>query len=203
MALTEKQRHIHDYLCRFIAARGYSPTIAEIQKQYKLRSPSTVHQILSELVNKRYIRRVPNIARGIEILKASELCGLAEIPLLGVISAGSPIEAVLTNETIEVPRALKRSPNTYGLRVRGDSMIDEGLLDGDYIAVEPSPVATNKQIVVALINGNRATLKRFKRVGNTVHLEPANPKYKTLIIKPPDTVEVQGIYTGSVRIIRG
>src|ERR1044072_3861886 len=114
MALTEKQRHIHDYLCRFITARGYSPTIAEIQKQYKLKSPATVHQILSELINKKYIRRVPNIARGLEILKDSELCGVVEIPLLGVIAAGSPIEAILTNETIEVPRALKRSPNTYG-----------------------------------------------------------------------------------------
>jgi repressor LexA len=201
MNLTEKQRNIHDFICRFIGAYGYSPTIAEIQRQYGLKSPATVHHVLSELVKKKYIRRIDNAARGIKVLKESEVPSLFEIPLLGVISAGNPIEAILNNETIEVPRALKRSANTYGLRVRGDSMIDEGLLDGDYIAVEPSPEAENKQIVVALINGSKATLKRFKRVGKAIHLEPANPKYNTIIIKPPDTIEIQGIYIGSVRII--
>lgn len=202
MALTEKQRNIHDFICRFIAAYGYSPTIAEIQIQYGLKSPATVHHALSELVRKKYIRRVPNAARGIKILKESDVPSLFEIPLLGIISAGEPIEAILTNETIEVPRALKRSARTFALQVRGDSMIGEGLIDGDYIAVEPTPLAENRQIVVALINGSEATLKRFKKVGNTVHLEPANPKYKTIVIKPPNTVEVQGIFTGAVRINR-
>jgi repressor LexA len=203
MKLTEKQRHIHDFICRFIAARGYSPTIADIQKQYHLKSPSTVHHTLSELVRKKYLRRTANAARGLEVLKDSEVSGLFEIPLLGIISAGKPIEAILTNDTIEVPRALKKSPKTFALRVSGDSMIEEGLLDGDYIAVEPAQIAANRQIVVALINGSEATLKRFIRKGNVIHLEPANPKYKTLVIKPPHTVEIQGIYTGLVRINKG
>src|ERR1051325_6098601 len=107
MGLTEKQRKIHDFVCRFAAARGYSPTIADIQQQFKLKSPATVHQLISELVRKRSLRRTPNAARGLEILKESEAGGLFEIPLLGRISAGKPIEAILTNETIEVPRALK------------------------------------------------------------------------------------------------
>jgi repressor LexA len=202
MEITEKQRKVHDFICRFTSARGYSPTLADIQSHFNLKSPATVHQILSELVRKKYLRRTPNAARGLEILKESEVSGLFEIPLLGIISAGKPIEAVLTNDTIEVPRALKRSPKTFALKVSGDSMIGEGLLDGDYIAVEPSQTARNKQIVVALINGSEATLKRFKRVGNAVYLEPANPKYKTIVIKSPDTVEIQGIFTGLVRINR-
>jgi repressor LexA len=200
MSLTEKQRKIHDFICRFTSARGYSPTIADIQKQFKLKSPATVHHLLSELVAKKYIRRTPNAARGLEILKESEVSSLFEIPLLGIISAGRPIEAVLTNDTIEVPRALKRSPKTFALKVSGDSMIGEGLLDGDFIAVEPAQTASNKQIVVALINGSEATLKRYIRKGNTVYLEPANPKYKTIVIKAPDTVQIQGIFTGSLRI---
>jgi repressor LexA len=203
MRLTEKQRNIHDFICRFTGAYGYSPTIAEIQRQYGLKSPATVHHVLSELVRKKYIRRIANAARGIEILIESEVSSLFELPLLGIISAGKPIEAILTNDTIEVPRALKKSAKTFALKVSGDSMIGEGLLDGDYIAVEPSQTARNKQIVVALINGSEATLKRFKRVGNAVHLEPANPKYKTIVIKAPDTVEIQGIFTGSLRINKG
>jgi repressor LexA len=203
MTLTEKQRHIHDFICRFIGAYGYSPTIAEIQRQYGLKSPATVHQALSELVRKQYIRRTANAARGIEVLKESEVSGLFEIPLLGIISAGKPIEAILTNDTIEVPRALKKSARTFALRVSGDSMIGEGLLDGDYIAVEPSQSARNRQIVVALINGSEATLKRFRREGGIVYLEPANPKYKTIIIRAPDTVQIQGILTGSLRLIKG
>jgi repressor LexA len=203
MTLTEKQRHIHDFICRFIGAYGYSPTIAEIQRQYGLKSPATVHQALSELVRKQYIRRTANAARGIEILKESEVSGLFEIPLLGIISAGKPIEAILTNDTIEVPRALKKSARTFALRVSGDSMIGEGLLDGDYVAVEPSQSARNRQIVVALINGSEATLKRFRREGGIVYLEPANSKYKTLVIRPPDTLQIQGILTGSLRLIKG
>lgn len=202
MKLTEKQRNVHDFICRFTAARGYSPTIAEIQQQYDLRSPSTVHQILSALVNKKYLRRVANVARGIEILRNSEPSGTGKIPLLGLISAGQPIEAILTNDTREVPHEMIKSDKTFALQVSGDSMIGEGIFDGDIIVVEPSQSARKGQTVVALINGSEATLKRFKRVGNAIHLEPANPRYKTIVIKPPDTVEIQGILTGSYRIYK-
>ncbi len=200
MALTEKQRHIHDFLCRFVKRHGTTPTIAEIQRHFHLKSTSSVHHLLSALVNEGYIRRTPNAARGLELVRDIEPSGVCKIPLLGIISAGLPIEAILSHEEMDVPPDMKWSDKTFGLRVRGDSMIGEGILDGDRIAVEPAQTARNKQIVVALINGYEATLKRFKREGNRIYLEPANPRHKTLVIKPPDFVEIQGLYTGLVRI---
>jgi repressor LexA len=200
MILTEKQHHLHDFLCRFNLAKGYAPTIADIQKQFKQSSTSTVHKMLAQLERKGFIRRTPNISRGIEILKSSEQNGLCKIPLLGLIAAGQPIEAILRNDTREVPVAMIRSAKTFALQVSGDSMINEGIFDGDIIVVEPCQTAGKGQMVVALINGSEATLKRFRRVGNTVYLEPANPKYKTIVVKPPNTVEIQGILTGSYRL---
>jgi repressor LexA len=200
MSLTEKQHLLHDFLCRFHLAKGYSPTIADIQQQFKQGSTSTVHKMLSTLERKGFIRRTTNVSRGIEILKNNESNGLCKIPLLGLISAGQPIEAILRNDTREVPAEMIRSDKTFALQVSGDSMIGEGIFDGDIIVVEPSQTARKGQTVVALINGSEATLKRFRRVGNSVYLEPANPRYKTIVIKPPNTVEIQGILTGAYRI---
>jgi repressor LexA len=200
MILTEKQHLLHDFLCRFHLAKGYSPTISDIQQQFKQSSTSTVHKMLAQLEKKGFIRRTPNISRGIEILKSIEQSRLCKIPLLGLIAAGQPIEAILRNDTREVPAEMIRSAKTFALQVSGDSMINEGIFDGDIIVVEPSRTAQKGQMVVALINGSEATLKRFRRVGNTVYLEPANPKYKTIVVKPPNTVEIQGILTGSYRI---
>jgi repressor LexA len=200
MILTEKQHHLHDFLCRFNLAKGYPPTINDIQKQFKQSSTSTVHKMLAQLERKGFIKRTPNISRGIEILKSSEQNGLCKIPLLGLIAAGQPIEAILRNDTREVPVAMIRSAKTFALQVSGDSMINEGIFDGDIIVVEPCQTAGKGQMVVALINGSEATLKRFRRAGNTIYLEPANPKYKTIVVKPPNTVEIQGILTGSYRL---
>jgi repressor LexA len=200
MILTEKQSLLHDFLCRFYLAKGYTPTIADIQQQFKQSSTSTVHKMLSHLERKGYIRRTPNVSRGIEILRGHEASGLSRIPLLGLIAAGQPIEAILRNDTREVPAEMIRSDKTFALQVSGDSMIGEGIFDGDIIVVEPAHSARKGQTVVALINGSEATLKRFRRVGNTVYLEPANPRYKTIVVKPPNTVEIQGILTGAYRI---
>jgi repressor LexA len=200
MILTEKQHLLHDFICRFNLAKGYPPTISDIQKQFKQNSTSTVHKMLAQLEKKGFIRRTPNISRGIEILKNSEQSGLCKIPLLGLIAAGQPIEAILRNDTREVPAEMIRSDKTFALQVSGDSMINEGIFDGDIIVVEPSRTAEKGQMVVALINGSEATLKRFRRAGNTVYLEPANPRYKTIVIKPPSTIEIQGILTGSYRL---
>jgi repressor LexA len=199
MSLTEKQLRLHDFLYRFSQAKGYPPTIAEIQRQFQQSSTSTVHKMLSTLERKGYLKRTPNISRGIEILKTAS-SGLCKIPLLGLISAGQPIEAILNRDTREVPPEMVRSDKTFALQVSGDSMIGEGIFDGDIIVVEPSQTARKGQTVVALVNGSEATLKRFRRVGNTVYLEPANPRYKTIAIKPPNSVEIQGILTGSYRL---
>jgi repressor LexA len=200
MILTEKQHLLHDFLYRFYVAKGYTPTIADIQQQYKQSAASTVHKMLSQLERKGYIRRTPNVSRGIEILRNPESNGLCRVPLLGLIAAGQPIEAILRHDSREVPAEMIRSERTFALQVSGDSMVGEGIFDGDIIVVEPAHSARKGQTVVALINGSEATLKRFRRVGNTVYLEPANPRYKTIVVKPPNTVEIQGILTGSYRI---
>jgi repressor LexA len=201
MSLTEKQHRLHDFLYRFQRANGYPPTINEIQQQLHQSSTSTVHKMLLTLERKGYIRRTPNVSRGIEILKTGSI-DLCKIPLLGRIAAGQPIEAILNCDTRAVPPEMIKSDKTFALQVSGDSMIGEGILDGDIIVVDPSRTAQKGQTVVALIDGTEATLKRFNRVGNTVFLEPANPKYKTLVIKPPKTVEIQGILTGCYRLYR-
>src|SRR6185503_364934 len=128
MNVTSRQRQIYDYLFRYDNAHGKAPTIAEIQAQFRLKSPATVHQLLAALEREGLIRRIPNVSRGIEVLSREAGENECEIPLLGVIAAGSPIEAILSNETISIPRDLLGRSRTFALRVRGDSMIGEGIL---------------------------------------------------------------------------
>ncbi len=199
MAITPRQREVFDHLSRFIEAKGQAPTIGEIQKHFGLKSPSTVHHLLSSLEREGLIRRVPNAARGLEVINSDPYASECEIPLLGVIAAGRPIEAILSNETICIPRDMLGRGRTFALRVRGDSMIGEGILDRDYIVVESRQTAENGQTVVALIDGTDATVKRFYRERGGVRLEAANPKYKPILVKPPDRVDVQGVVTGVVR----
>lgn len=145
------------------------------------------------------IRRVPNAARAIEIIQSEQSADESEIPLLGVIAAGRPIEAVLSHEMIAAPRDILGRSRTFALRVKGDSMIGEGILDGDFIIVESQQTAKNGQTVVALIDGSEATVKRFYRERIQIRLEAANPKYKPILIKPSDRLEVQGIVIGVLR----
>lgn len=202
MAITPRQREVLDFIHRFVEARGFAPTIAEIQSHFKLRSPSTVHHMLSALERAGKIRRIPNASRAIEIVRVDLPEDPCEIPLLGVIAAGRPVEAVLSNETICVPRDMLGRGRTFALRVRGDSMIGEGILDGDSIIVESRQTAENGQTVVALVDGSEATVKRFYKERGQVRLEAANPRYKPIIIKPPDRVEIQAIVIGILRKYR-
>jgi repressor LexA len=202
MAITTRQRQVFDYLSRFKQAHGYAPTIAEIRAQFDLKSPATVHTLLSALEREGLIRRTPNISRGIEITGAYESESEYEIPLLGVIAAGRPIEAILSSETISIPRDMLGRNRTFALRVRGDSMIGEGILDGDFIVVESRQTAENGQTVVALIDGAEATVKQFYRERSRIRLEAANSRYKPIFIKPPDRVSVQGVVIGVLRRYR-
>jgi repressor LexA len=199
MAITPRQRELFDYLNRFITTQGHAPTIAEIRAHLGLSSPSTVHSLLTALEQEGLIRRIPNAARAIEIIAADPSANECEIPLLGVIAAGQPIEAVLSNETVCITRDMLGRGRTFALKVRGDSMIGDGILDGDLIVVESRQTADNGQTVVALIDGNDATVKRFYRERSGIRLEAANPRYKPILIKPSDRVNIQGVVIGVIR----
>jgi repressor LexA len=199
MVLTHRQREVYDFICRFSEANGYAPTIAEIRAHLGLRSPASVHQLISALEREELIRRIPNASRGIEIVKQASSEQGCEIPLLGAVAAGHPIEAILSQEVVAIPPDLLGRGRTFALRVRGDSMIDEHIRDGDFVIVESRQTAENGQTVVALIDGNDATVKRFYREGNHIRLEPANPAYKPIIVKPSERVSIQGVVIGVIR----
>lgn len=203
MAITPRQREVFDYLTRFIGARGKAPTIAEIRSHFGLASPSTVQHILVALEREGLIHRVPNAARAIEIVNTDPSANECEIPLLGVIAAGRPIEAVLSNETICITRDMLGRGHTFALRVKGDSMVGDGILDGDFIVIESRQSAENGQTVVALVDGSEATVKRFYRERGGVRLEPANPKFKAIHIKPSDRLSIQGVVIGVIRKYQG
>jgi repressor LexA len=199
MPVTTRQKKVLDFIARYIEANDQAPTIAEIGKQFNMSSPASVHRIVSDLEREGMIRRIPNVSRGIEVVKEAPLRNEDEIPLLGIVAAGQPIEAILGYEAVRVPGDMIGRERTFALRVRGDSMIDEQIRDGDFIVVESRQTAENGQTVVALIDGSDATVKRFHQGRNYVRLEAANPNYEPIIVKPADRVRIQGIVIGVIR----
>lgn len=194
--LTPKQKHIFEYIRKYINKRGYSPTQKEIGKHFGL-VKSTVHQHIESLKGKGYLNKLYHQARAIELPKRKKSTDLVKIPLLGTIAAGQPIEAIEDKETIEVPKSqLSKSGEHYALQVRGDSMIDEGIYDGDIVVIRHQPVADNGQTVVAIISDNEATLKKIYREKDRFRLQPANPSLFPIYTKE---VEVRGVV---VKIIR-
>jgi repressor LexA len=201
MAVTPRQRQVYDFACRYIDTHGYPPTMSEIGQHFNLRSPASVHHILTGLEREGLIRRIPNVSRGIEVIRETAPEQEGEVPLLGVVAAGRPVEAILNNETVAVPRDMIGRERTFALRVKGDSMINEQIREGDFIIVESRQTANNGQTVVALIDGSDATVKRFYRERDKVRLEPANPRYKPIIVEA-DRVTIQGIVRGLLRKYR-
>lgn len=199
MRLTPRQQQTFDFLRDFTSRHQHSPTMEEIGNHLGLRSPATVHNHLVALEQTGLIRRMKNVARSIEIVSPGEGNGECEVPLLGVVAAGQPIEAVLNYQTVCITRDMLGRGRTYALRVRGDSMLDEGILDGDIIICLAAETAEDGQTVVALIDGSEATVKKFYRERGAVRLEPANPRYKPLRIKPPHRVQIQGTLVGVIR----
>ena len=198
MILTKRQKEIFDFIEESIRARGYAPTLEEIGERFRLSSLATVHKHVSNLEAKGLIRRKWNHSRAIEVVTRRRKARAVELPLLGLVAAGQPIEAVENNDTIEVPESFVRRRNTYALRVVGDSMIDEGILDGDHIVVEERPEPSNGEMVVASIDGE-ATVKRFYRESRTaVRLEPANPRYKPILVRDRD-LQIRGVVVAVLR----
>jgi repressor LexA len=200
MHLTKRQKEILTYLEGHIQSRGYAPSMEEIAEHFSYQSLATVHEHLTNLERKGYIRRSPHESRSVRVLPPKSISGATEIPLLGVVAAGFPIEAVLHQETLAVPDVMlpSRGPN-YALKVRGDSMVDEHIVDGDYVVVHGRQSADNGEMVIALVNGSEATVKKFYREpGGWVRLQPANPSMQPLRF-PEGDIMIQGVVVGVIR----
>jgi repressor LexA len=201
MALTKRQREILDFIESFIQSEGYSPSFEEIAKFFSYRSLATVHEHLSNLERKGYIRRNYNESRSVEPMEAGRpRATAASIPLLGRVAAGAPIEAIEDDEAVAVPEDMLngRGPH-YVLRVRGDSMIDDQIRDGDYVVVDSREAAKNGEMVIALVGGDSATVKRFYRENDgRIRLQPANETHAPLYYSEND-VQVRGVVIGVIR----
>ena len=196
--LTKRQREILDFLNEFIEQHGYAPSLEEIGRRFGLSSLATVHKHLTNLQDKGVIRRAWNRSRSVELVPTRMGARALDLPLLGYVAAGAPIEAVVSNETVTVPEDLVGTRDTYALRVRGSSMIDEQIRDGDLVVVEDRQTADNGEMVVALLEGAEVTLKKFYRENGHIRLQPANDAVAPIIVRA-DKVQVQGVVVGVMR----
>lgn len=229
--LTRKQHELLLYLHDYLEERGVSPSFDEMKDALGLKSKSGIHRLILALEERRFIRRLPNRARAIEVLRLPEdisqeakpkgfspkviqgdfgegatsvaepaaAVESTELPVYGRIAAGTPIEALRDHSTtIEVPPSMLGRGEHYALEVEGDSMLDAGIHDGDTVIINRSDTADNGSIVVALIDDSEATLKRLRRKGGAIALEPANKSYETRIF-PPERIKIQGRLIGLLR----
>jgi repressor LexA len=229
--LTRKQYELLRFISERLKEAGVPPSFDEMKDALDLRSKSGIHRLITALEERGFIRRLPNRARAIEVIKLPELSGSGNgrrgftpsviegtlgrvrssggseddsgrpvaVPVMGRIAAGTPIEAIQTrSHTISVPPDMLSSGEHYALEVRGDSMVDAGILDGDMALIQRNETADTGDIVVALIDDEEATLKRFRRRGASIALEPANTSYEVRIL-PPNRVKIQGKLIGLYR----
>ena len=205
MTLTKRQKQVFDYLTTFMNKHGYSPSFEEIGRALRLSSLATVHKHLSNLEKKGFLRRGYNQSRSIEITQLVKKVPeqvitrrATALPLLGRIAAGRPVEAIEDRESLSLGD-FTRGKNNFVLKVKGESMRDDHILDGDFIVVEQTHVVNPGDIVVALIGGEEATLKRFYREGaNKVRLQPANSQMSPIVVPAAD-VRIQGRVIGVLR----
>jgi repressor LexA len=198
--LTKRQREILDYLAEYIGDHGYAPSFEEIAAAMHFKSLATVHEHLTNLEQKGVIRRSYNESRSIEVLTRARQPGVAELPLLGTVAAGEPIEAVEDRDVIAVPEEMlpATGPN-YVLRVRGDSMIDEQIRSGDYVVVHGRGSARNGETIIALLQNSQATVKKiYREKDGWVRLQPANAALEPLYVHEND-LTIQGVVVGVIR----
>jgi repressor LexA len=214
--LTKKQHELLSYINGRLAETGVSPSFEEMKEALELKSKSGVHRLISALEERGFIRRLANRARALEVTRMPDVKAtgseapraavqlpqaandVVELPLHGRIAAGTPIEALQGTESLSVPAALLGPGEHYALEVAGDSMVEEGILDGDYALVRKTDVARDGEIVVALINEEEATLKTFRREGQMIRLDPANRNYDPQRYRP-DQIRIQGKLAGLLR----
>ena len=205
MALTRRQKQVYDFLAGFVEEHGYSPSFEEIGEGLGLSSLATVHKHVSNLEQKGLLKRDYNRSRSIDLLKPrgrmrQMMSGPTPdltLPLMGRIAAGRPVEALENPESISLAD-FTRSKDVYVLQVTGESMQDEHIVDGDYVLVEKTNVSRDGEIVVALVNGSDATLKRIFTEGDKIRLQPSNATMKPIVV-PAATVQIQGRVIGVLR----
>ncbi len=210
--LTAKQRELLQFIHDRLKQSGVSPSFDEMREALDLKSKSGVHRLISALEERQFIRRLPNRARALEVIKMPETAQPAqpqrtmplaandtlEIPLHGRVAAGTPIEALQGNESFSVPAALLGPGEHYALEVSGDSMVEEGILDGDFALIRKVETARDGEIVVALIDNEEATLKTYRREGQMIRLDPANRAYEPQRYDER-RVKIQGRLAGLIR----
>ena len=189
--ITKRQKQVLDYITYYCKKRGYSPTLEEIKKHFKLASVSTAHFHVKKLEEMGLLEKQYNKPRSIDIYENDKM---VNIPLLGLIAAGQPIKAIQNKEIVAVPQnKLPRSGEFYALRVLGNSMIDENINDGDIVLVKQQSIAENGQKIVALIDNYETTLKKFYKEKGHIRLQPANKTIEPMIIKKDKELTIQGI----------
>ncbi len=196
--LTPRQKSVLNYVVNYVLQYDYAPSLEEIAQELGVSSVATIHEHLKSLEKKKYIKRSHNRARSIELSsKAMQTGRTILLPLSGMITAGEPIEALEDNETFGVPADfVVDSFNSYVLKVKGESMIEDGIFDGDYVVVERNPSPTNGDVVVALLDNAYATLKKFYREKERIRLQPANSSMKPIYACNPN---IQGIVKAVIR----
>lgn len=210
--LTKRQHELLLLIDRRLREDGVSPSFEEMKDAVGLKSKSGIHRLITALEERGFIRRLPNRARALEVLRlpetaeanvsmlkpATEPAGMVELPKYGKIAAGTPIEALRGNDTISVPAEMVGAGQHYALTVAGDSMIEAGILDGDTVIIRRTDTVENGEIAVALVDGCEVTLKKIRRKGNAIALEPCNKDYETRIFSP-ERVAIQGKLVGLMR----
>ena len=199
MSLTRRQRQILDFIAAFLRKNGYAPSLMEVGRAFGLTSPATVHKHFLRLEAKGKIRRSPHGRRSVELVPEEIPPRAVDLPLLGRVAAGRPIEAVENRRTLAVPESMAGKGQSYVLQVSGDSMIEEQIRDGDFIVVEDRREAANGEMVVALLGGRDVTLKKFYREKGRIRLQPANATLTPLLVSGSG-VRIQGVVRGLLRL---
>ncbi len=200
MPLTKRQKEILDYIEAFLDEHGYAPSFEEIAAAFGYASLATVHEHLTNLEKKGYLRKSYNESRSLELVREDSPGYAVDLPLLGRVAAGLPIEAVEDTERLAVPTdMIRRGRENYVLRVQGNSMIDEQIRDGDFIVVASQPTAQDGEMVVALVGGDSVTVKKlYREPQGRVRLQPANESMDPILVDADD-VSVQGVVVGVIR----
>ncbi|MDH4121407.1 MAG: transcriptional repressor LexA [Deltaproteobacteria bacterium] len=203
--LTDRQQEILHFIEEHIRLHGYSPSVRDIQHHFRLASPSGIQKHIEALVSKGYLSKEGLISRSLRPIqegKPTPIFPYIDLPLAGFVAAGQPIEAIEQFDSISVPSFLASTTHAhYVLRVKGDSMIEDNVQDGDYVILDPRDTAANGEMVVALIHGGEATLKRYYHEGHRIRLQPKNPGMEPIYLRE-DEVKIQGVVVGIWRMYK-